>query len=839
MTNFDEFDTESQALLSNSQQVGKFISFEDLNNSSLQNFNYSSKPVSNSFEKKSYEKEYEVSNSCKEHKDEFYKGSLNIKLLLEDIKNERYSNNYFYYYQKYTKNLPKIKIFQNSNNPFQVISSDIGISNNELYNIEFEGNIPFTYQNEQTKKNIFANISVELNTRACEISIENIGLILDFNFETQKTKFGIEINYSDALTERNFDITPEAINDYVIKNKYKAVKIVVEKIEDFIAILKYIDSETFLKYFINKIASYLTSVTSVQDLVFIYKNIPSYIFNLLSKKLPQKLVQNHINILTEYDDKGMFSFLKDESGTLIKAFKLLSQYPESINLLLNDQKSIKRIYKNLDGSSNFNGEIISNRIIFSNLIYAICAKNNFKGLNFIEREFTYGDGYKFDTNISPFSSENDDEFFIKQLKQIIKTEKVIYPDSDIPRLSESRTVKKEVFVDVDEGNVYKPLDIVYLYDNFTQEKIPVPAILIKALSDEVKWQEVQKNIRIGFDILAIVLGVITTATTGNPGILALAIADIAVASTDLVVEGLKEEILELDGGADFLDNWEKIYIVGGIVTAGPTLISSTINGGTRLLRAANNLNKINVTKFVRTALAKVILEIEIANFTKNTVKEIIFGEEVFANSGIKFNTAGISRLQKQGVLFIKGIDFDGNTTGYAAIYKGEAIASGSAKEVRETLMELWTTKNNKLLDSLNELYEISSFVSKYASKLKTNINESFFWSGKTDRIGGEFIALEIAKSKKGITLEGLLEKNSIPILKWDIKSIKSLRQWTAISKKYAELVSGEVRAVIGKRLRNENIWESRELPALKANPNVTKITIIDPKTKKEKIIFKR
>ena len=44
---------------------------------------------------------------------------------------------------------------------------------------------------------------------------------------------------------------------------------------------------------------------------------------------------------------------------------------------------------------------------------------------------------------------------------------------------------------------------------------------------------------------------------------------------------------------------------------------------------------------------------------------------------------------------------------------------------------------------------------------------------------------------------------------------------------------------IGSELRPGNIWENIELPRLKANPNVTKITTIDPKTGVEKIIFER
>ncbi len=46
-------------------------------------------------------------------------------------------------------------------------------------------------------------------------------------------------------------------------------------------------------------------------------------------------------------------------------------------------------------------------------------------------------------------------------------------------------------------------------------------------------------------------------------------------------------------------------------------------------------------------------------------------------------------------------------------------------------------------------------------------------------------------------------------------------------------------AVIGKIIRTGNIWETIELPRLKQNPNVTKITIIDSETMLETVIFAR
>ncbi|GGB22149.1 hypothetical protein [Agarivorans gilvus] len=50
---------------------------------------------------------------------------------------------------------------------------------------------------------------------------------------------------------------------------------------------------------------------------------------------------------------------------------------------------------------------------------------------------------------------------------------------------------------------------------------------------------------------------------------------------------------------------------------------------------------------------------------------------------------------------------------------------------------------------------------------------------------------------------------------------------------------GTVRAVIGQNLRQGNVWETAELPALMNHPNVDRIVTIDPVTKIETEIFVR
>lgn len=88
-------------------------------------------------------------------------------------------------------------------------------------------------------------------------------------------------------------------------------------------------------------------------------------------------------------------------------------------------------------------------------------------------------------------------------------------------------------------------------------------------------------------------------------------------------------------------------------------------------------------------------------------------------------------------------------------------------------------------------------------------------------------------------MESTFDSKKIVMPKWGFSKPSSMEAWDLASGAYAEQVSGEIRSVVGSELRQGNIWENIELPKLKDNPNVTKITTIDPKTGIEKIIFER
>jgi RHS repeat-associated protein len=123
--------------------------------------------------------------------------------------------------------------------------------------------------------------------------------------------------------------------------------------------------------------------------------------------------------------------------------------------------------------------------------------------------------------------------------------------------------------------------------------------------------------------------------------------------------------------------------------------------------------------------------------------------------------------------------------------------------------------------------------------MKTQPGTAFFWSGRTNGLGGMDIAAEIAKARGGTTLEMLLEKENITMPSWDSSNPTVVNEWGQMSKAYAEGTSGAVRGVIGQELRPGNVWETYEKQTLMDNPNVSSIETIDPQTLATQKIFER
>jgi hypothetical protein len=133
------------------------------------------------------------------------------------------------------------------------------------------------------------------------------------------------------------------------------------------------------------------------------------------------------------------------------------------------------------------------------------------------------------------------------------------------------------------------------------------------------------------------------------------------------------------------------------------------------------------------------------------------------------------------------------------------------------------------------IYDISSI----GYKFETPPNTAFFWSGRTNGVGGEARALEIANSYDGATIEKLISTENIEMPVYRPDDPFSKKAWNDASYEYANRASGEVKVILGKQLRPESVWETVELPTLLNNSNVTKITAVDPHDLSEEIIFVR
>ncbi len=114
--------------------------------------------------------------------------------------------------------------------------------------------------------------------------------------------------------------------------------------------------------------------------------------------------------------------------------------------------------------------------------------------------------------------------------------------------------------------------------------------------------------------------------------------------------------------------------------------------------------------------------------------------------------------------------------------------------------------------------------------LTTPPNKAFFWSGRTDGVGGEDAAADFAHQYGGETLETTLANHGLKdkMPKWGEPGATD--PWTEASQTYASNATGTVYVVLGENRRPDNVWDNEELPRLQNNPNVTEIIAINPKT---------
>ncbi|WP_430613038.1 HNH endonuclease [Flavobacterium sp. JP2137] len=490
---------------------------------------------------------------------------------------------------------------------------------------------------------------------------------------------------------------------FQIEEKYIAIQLSSQNLNDFYGLVQTVISEAGTRSVQLEIGRRFTrllgSASKASELKFLYESAPSFCMDYLRDNLDSRLITAHLEVLKSYDDRGWFSLFRDSSGALINLMKILGDSRLLYSLFWNNPVLVKELYRNMDGYSKVGGNAQKNSSLFVDLLWMLCLSHSFDGSDRALSSFRIGKNYRVMSDYFALSEQKKDQIYLQQ--RMGRPEKKLekYPD-DIPRLSQGREVDTVVFSAEDLGSYFHPLQAVLLIDMDATQPVTyrVPALYLKAIADEATHKDLMTGLRIGFDLLAVILGV-TNLGASSSLYIALAVADMALATTDIAVAIKEDELMKTQEGREFLDNWTAICIVGGVITAGPLLVGQTFTSGVRLLGKAQVATTQN---FLRASLLKMVVELNISNFTKDSLKIIESGYEVYRESKSVIQLLEFTRLQEAGVLFVKGEMTNTKVQKYGLIvvYKGEIIASGDARVVRRSLGEVWTAKGAKLIVAL-------------------------------------------------------------------------------------------------------------------------------------------
>ena len=482
-----------------------------------------------------------------------------------------------------------------------------------------------------------------------------------------------------------------------------------QELKNLNVFLGYIDIEKYPEaqyYFCKNYADVLRNELDPERLKFIYGNIPKSILSNLSTLIENETFFNHLEILSADDDSNMF---RDSSTAVIQIFKTFDNPVPILNYYRKNPEKLNRIYYNLDGNSAYEGQQLSNRKILGNIMMVLCMFSKNTAQKETAKTFVIGQGYKVNSDIAEFgifqggNKKYANTFFLQQQKEVQENIKIVPKEGD-------PNAKETVTKDIDQGAQFHPLDMVYLKDlsGEKEQTYLVPAIYLKALADAEEWEVVMQNIRIAADLVAVVIG-IATLPTGNPYFLLLAIADITLAGADLTIQAFKNEIVKYEGGKEFLETWEKIYTTGGFAIAGLTLVGGFYVSAAKLLtKAADGSAKT----YLKTLVLKAILETNISNFQKNTVK-VIEPKEIFL--GQEYLAMG-NRMAENGVIFLSGQKEGKFAESFAAVYKGEMIEEFSRAEMSKFYKKWNKLKGEELLEALENVYKKATFEFKEFSK---------------------------------------------------------------------------------------------------------------------------
>jgi hypothetical protein len=214
--------------------------------------------------------------------------------------------------------------------------------------------------------------------------------------------------------------------------------------------------------------------------------------------------------------------------------------------------------------------------------------------------------------------------------------------------------------------------------------LSVPAIFVKDRAHHQEWEEIERAIRIGVDLFMVVVSIATLA--GSPGALLflVSIVDLGLASTDLAIQVFKKQILAMEGGKEFLETWDKVFAVGGLVT-GAIFLPNLIQSGFRLLSRVASNARLQLLGMLYHTLRQ---SKNLLRYLKNPF-EIIADYRYLFMGNLKrvmdsLAAEGVYLLREERIRY----GSDGRYT-YHLGFRDVVFRSGSLAEVKAGIREIW------------------------------------------------------------------------------------------------------------------------------------------------------
>lgn len=551
--------------------------------------------------------------------------------------------------------------------------------------------IPFKYVNDD-KIEVTTTITGKINRRIDYL--ENYWLYhININPKDKKFELSLKILY-DNTKQFLVDATDTIEeNDYRIDEKYVAVILKATNIIDYIYLVKDTVGKEHIAYLkdfiVDKYCKKIKEEKDASNLVFLYENAPDFVLKQLFVYMDDDALFKHLDYLSNYDDKGLLHWFNDSGGAIINCLKSFWDSSVLFNKFSNDLAFVKRIFYNLDGASNFNGTVMSNRLIFASLLNAIALLNS-KDKATKDKFYSNGN-YKIGSNavFEDKTEKEQNKFYLNQQK--INFLVIAFPTGTVNVITYD--------TNVNDGAYYDPFDFVLFVEYKDDKEVynPVIALLAKAIAQEKEVKEIQFFTRIGLDVLAIIVGL---ATLGTGAAVGIALLEVGLGIADIFVAVNEDELSKTEEGKAFLEAYNAILLTTAAFAA-PEALQSVFNGGSSLIRTAMSLGKINYANAIKTCLLKVLLEVEIANFTKSSIK-IVEPTELFY--GLEYRIMA-QRMTENGVLFVSGKKEGELLEYYAVIYKGEVIEEFTTGTKNRFANRYWRFNNPELVELLEELYK--------------------------------------------------------------------------------------------------------------------------------------